>query len=72
LTLPPSFLNIRYRTPTPPSFKKEIRDLLIREIRRAGSVQEQLLAGCSKTLRYKAHEIPRSEAYMRVRRNDEG
>jgi hypothetical protein len=31
-----------------------------------------LLAGCSKTLRYKAPEIPRSETYMKVRRNDEG
>ena len=31
-----------------------------------------LLAGCSKTLRYKAPEIPRSETYVVVRRNDEG
>jgi hypothetical protein len=31
-----------------------------------------LLAGCSKTLRYKAPEIPRSEMYIIVRRNDEG
>jgi hypothetical protein len=29
-------------------------------------------AGCSKTLRYKAPEIPRSESYVPVRRNDEG
>ena len=28
--------------------------------------------GCSKTLRYKAPEIPRSESYSPVRRNDEG
>ncbi len=31
-----------------------------------------LLSGCSKTLRYKAPEIPRSETYIPVRRNDEG
>jgi hypothetical protein len=31
-----------------------------------------LFAGCSKTLRYKAPEIPRSETYSPVRRNDEG
>jgi hypothetical protein len=30
------------------------------------------LAGCSKTPIYKAPEIPRSETYMAVRRNDEG
>jgi len=30
------------------------------------------IAGCSKTLRYKAPEIPRSETYTLVRRNDEG
>jgi len=30
------------------------------------------LTGCSKTLRYKAPEIPRSETYSPVRRNDEG
>jgi hypothetical protein len=29
-------------------------------------------AGCSKTYRCKATEIPRSEAYMKVRRNDKG
>jgi len=34
--------------------------------------KEVLLAGCSKTPRYKAPEILRSEAYMKVRRNDEG
>jgi hypothetical protein len=31
-----------------------------------------LLSGCSKTLRYKAPDIPRIETYMVVRRNDEG
>ncbi len=31
-----------------------------------------LLSGCSKTLRYKAPDIPRSETYRVVRRNDEG
>jgi hypothetical protein len=35
-------------------------------------LKKTLLAGCSKTLRYKAPEIPRSETYMKVRRNDEG
>jgi hypothetical protein len=29
-------------------------------------------AGCSKTLRYKAPETPRSESYSPVRPNDEG
>jgi hypothetical protein len=29
-------------------------------------------SGCSKMLRCKAPEIPRSEAYLNVRRNDEG
>ncbi len=28
-------------------------------------------AGCSKTVRCKAPEIPKSEAYIEVRRNDE-
>jgi hypothetical protein len=35
-------------------------------------LKKTLLAGCSKTLRYKAPEIPRSESYSPVRRNDEG
>jgi hypothetical protein len=35
-------------------------------------LKKTLLAGGSKTLRYKAPEIPRSETYMKVRRNDEG
>jgi hypothetical protein len=35
-------------------------------------LKKTLLAGCSKTFRYKASEIQRSEAYMIVRRNDEG
>jgi hypothetical protein len=35
-------------------------------------LKKTLLAGYSKTPRYKAPEIPRSEAYMKVRRNDEG
>jgi hypothetical protein len=35
-------------------------------------LSETLLAGCSKTLRYKAPEIPRRETYLEVRRNDEG
>jgi hypothetical protein len=35
-------------------------------------LKKTLLAGCSKTLRYKAPETPRSETYMKVRRNDEG
>jgi hypothetical protein len=30
-----------------------------------------LLAGCSKTSRCKAPEIPKSEVYLEVRRNDE-
>jgi hypothetical protein len=34
--------------------------------------EETLLAGYSKTLKYKAPEIPRSETYNPVRRNDEG
>jgi hypothetical protein len=34
--------------------------------------KKTLHAGCSKTLRYKAPEIPRSETYIPVRRNDEG
>jgi hypothetical protein len=35
-------------------------------------LKKTLLAGCSKTLRYKATEIPRSETYSPVRRNDKG
>src|SRR5512136_1500200 len=35
-------------------------------------LKKTLHAGCSKTLRYKASEIPRSETYIPVRRNDEG
>jgi len=35
-------------------------------------VKKIVLGGCSKTLRYKAPEIPRSETYIIVRRNDEG
>ena len=35
-------------------------------------LKNSLLAGCSKMPRCKAPEIPRSEAYMEVRRNDEG
>ena len=37
-----------------------------------GLLKQSLRAGCSKTLRYKAPEIPRSEAYLEVRCNDEG
>jgi hypothetical protein len=36
------------------------------------TLKKTLLPGCSKTLRYKAPEIPRSETYILVRRNDEG
>jgi hypothetical protein len=35
-------------------------------------LKKTLLTGWSKTLRYKAAEIPRSETYIPVRRNDEG
>jgi hypothetical protein len=35
-------------------------------------LKKALLAGCSKTLRYKAPEILQSEAYIPVRRNDAG
>ena len=35
-------------------------------------LKKTLFAGCSKMPRCKAPEILRSEAYMRVRRNDEG
>jgi hypothetical protein len=35
-------------------------------------LKKALIAGCSKTLRYKALEIPRSETYIVVRRRDEG
>jgi hypothetical protein len=35
-------------------------------------LKKTLLTGCSKMLRYKAPEILRSEAYMKVRRNDAG
>jgi hypothetical protein len=35
-------------------------------------LKKALLAGCSKTIRYKAPEIPRSETYSLVRRSDEG
>jgi hypothetical protein len=32
----------------------------------------RLATGCSKMHRYEATEIPRSESYVLVRRNDEG
>jgi hypothetical protein len=35
-------------------------------------LKKTLFAGCSKMRRYKAPEIPRSEAYIEVRRSDEG
>jgi hypothetical protein len=35
-------------------------------------LKKNLHAGCSKTLKYKATEIPRRETYSPVRRNDEG
>jgi hypothetical protein len=35
-------------------------------------LKKTLPAGCSKKLRYKAPEIPRSEKYIMVRRSDEG
>jgi hypothetical protein len=35
-------------------------------------LKKTLLTGCSKMLRYKAPEILRIEAYMKVRRNDAG
>ncbi len=35
-------------------------------------LKKTMLAGCSKTLRYKAPEILRSEAYLKVRRREEG
>jgi hypothetical protein len=35
-------------------------------------LKKTLHAGCSKTLRYKAPEIPRNETYSPVRRSDEG
>jgi len=35
-------------------------------------LKKSRVAGCSKTSRCKAPEILRSEAYMEVRRNDEG
>ena len=36
------------------------------------ALKKTLIAGCSKTARYKASEILRSEAYILVRRNAEG
>jgi hypothetical protein len=48
-----------------PSRKGSFAVLTIRTL-----LKKTLLAGCSKTLRYKAPEIPRSETYMVVRRND--
>jgi hypothetical protein len=33
--------------------------------------EKNLCSGCSKTSRCKAPEIPKSEAYIEVRRNDE-
>jgi hypothetical protein len=41
----------------------------------SGTLKKALLAGCSKTARYKATEIPRNETYSPVRRRvmrDEG
>ena len=35
-------------------------------------LKKTLLAGCSKMSRYKAPEIPRSESYSPVGRNEEG
>jgi hypothetical protein len=37
-----------------------------------GMQKKLILAGCSKTLRYEAPEIPRNETYSPVRRSDEG
>jgi hypothetical protein len=37
-----------------------------------GVLKKTLLAGCSKTLRYKALEILRNETYIPLRRSDEG
>ena len=34
--------------------------------------KNSIFTGCSKRSRYKAPEIPRNEAYIEVRRNDEG
>ena len=34
--------------------------------------KNSFFTGCSKRSRYKAPEIPRKEAYIEVRRNDEG
>jgi hypothetical protein len=53
-----------------------LRHAMIARERKPGKLKNRakktLLAGCSKTLRYKATEIPRSETYILVRRNDEG
>jgi hypothetical protein len=35
-------------------------------------LKKTMIARCSKTLRYKAPEIPRTETYSPVRRRDEG
>jgi hypothetical protein len=35
-------------------------------------LKKSMFAGCSKTSRCKAPEILRSEAYLQVRRSDEG
>jgi hypothetical protein len=42
------------------------------ELLPGGLLKKPVLAGCSKTPRYKAPDIPRSEAYIQVRCNDEG
>ena len=34
--------------------------------------KDSFFTGCLKRSRYKAPEIPRNEAYIEVRRNDEG
>jgi hypothetical protein len=50
--------------------------MFLREVKRgersSGMLNKALLAGCSKTLRYKAPEIPRNETYIPVRCSDEG
>jgi hypothetical protein len=65
-------------SPTSPSHRRrgEVkRHVMIQEVvreRPSKRLVEILYAGCSKTLRYKAPETPRSESYSPVRRNDEG
>jgi hypothetical protein len=65
-------MEVTHSTPGWTSNIKELKSSLPPSVISNSLLKKALYAGCSKMPRYEAPEILMSEAYLDVRRNDEG